>query len=188
LIDIWSIHAFILNEEAGVWGAGIPVGFDCAAGDCYDAVIINSENYADTYSIDIYKERIRNFRIWMNSIGEKEKPLWITEYGSLFPSISPDGKPIEVPGWPNDTDTIDFMINSFDYMLNAKDAAIGKGSDDNKLVQRWYWYSLNDHRYTFGGSLFDPDNNNQITEVGIAYKRYIENLINSKVYLPLVNK
>jgi hypothetical protein len=39
-------------------------------------------------------------------------------------------------------------------------------------VQRWFWYSLNDHRYNFGGSLFDPDNGNQITPVGQAFVDY----------------
>ena len=45
LIDIWSIHAFILNEERYSWGTGIPPGFE---NDHEDAVIIT--DLTDTYS------------------------------------------------------------------------------------------------------------------------------------------
>ena len=81
LIDFWSIHSFILNEQVGGWGTGIPPGFE---NDHADAVIIT--DFADTYSIAIFQERIIAFRSWMASIGERDKPLWITEYGSLFPT------------------------------------------------------------------------------------------------------
>jgi hypothetical protein len=184
MIDIWSIHAFILNEEESGWGAGIPVGFDCAKGDCTDAIKI--KNFADTYSVEILQKRIVQFRIWMSAIGEKNKPLWITEYGSLFPPIDPPGGPNYIN--VSDADTAKFMLASFDYMLSVADANIGCPCDDHKLVQRWYWYSLNDHRYNFGGSMFDPDNEKKITEVGLAYQKYIEKIINQKVFIPLVKK
>jgi hypothetical protein len=45
--------------------------------------------------------------------------------------------------------------------------------DNNLLVQRWFWYTMNDHRWKFGGVLYDPDNDNQITEVGLAYLNYV---------------
>jgi len=47
LIDIWTIHNFILNEEEysiidpDYWGADIPPGFVCPD-DCYDAYIVNN--------------------------------------------------------------------------------------------------------------------------------------------------
>lgn len=191
LIDIWSIHAFILNE-VGSWGASIPVGLKCPE-ECIDAVFI--EDYSDTYSIEIFSERILDFRNWMASIGEREKPLWITEYGSLFPDWEirckydpyPDcSNPIN--GWPTQEDNIEYMINTFDFLLQSSTSLIGMPDDGNKLVQRWYWYSLNDHLYSFGGSLFDPDNNKEITNQGIAYKNYIELLIGPKIFLPIVRK
>jgi hypothetical protein len=46
LIDIWSIHSFILNEQVKSWGTGIPPGFE---DDPVDAV---STNITETYSID----------------------------------------------------------------------------------------------------------------------------------------
>lgn len=208
LIDIWTIHAFILNENyvEGSWGADVPPGFDCSD-DCYDIFIIDDYNYSQTYSIDIFIERIEEFRLWMNSIGERDKPLWITEFGSLFPAwedavcygyqdecqdpTSPNEE------WPTIDDNIQFMLDSFNFLLNATNENIGLEIDNHKLVQRWYWYSLNgyvkvypssEEKFSYGGSLYDPDNNKQITKQGLAYKQFIEFLLNPKVYLPLVTK
>ncbi len=211
LIDIWTIHNFILNEEyirddLDYWGAEIPPGFSCPE-DCYDAFIVNDFNYSVTYSIEIFSERINNFRDWLKTIGEQNKPLWITEYGSLFPdwevetcyedqdNCSPRYPPYEE--WPLGSDNIQFMIDTFNFLLYASDFGTGLPIDEYKLVQRWYWYSLNgyvkryplsltDPKYSYGGSLYDPDNNRQITKQGIAYKQYIEFLINPKIYLPLI--
>ena len=185
LIDIWSIHSFILNELPGQWGAGVPVGFEY---DWDDAELIT--NFADTHSIEKFKERVIDFRSWMNSIGEKEKPLWITEYGSLFPPIDRDPSDPLYQNYVNISDelTSKFMIDTFNFMLNTLDSSTGLTIDNNRLVQRWFWYSLNDYRYNFGGTLFDPDNDNQITVVGIAFKNYTDYLLAEKVYLPLVTK
>jgi len=208
LIDIWSIHAFILNEHPFNWGAGVPVGFytytyqdviekkipeECFTGeeytnDIYDRILIS--DFSDTHSIEIFIERIIFFRNWMYEIGEQEKPLWITEYGSLFPPIDPPCPPGEedCDDYVNisDAETANFMIDTFNYLLYAKNDSIGFPQDDFHLVQRWYWYSLNDYRYNFGGSLQDPDNNDDLTLVGEAFKTYTDYLISTKVFLPLI--
>jgi hypothetical protein len=183
LIDIWSIHAFILNENPNEWGAGVPVGFE---NDWTDAELIT--DFSDTHSIEKFTERVINFRSWMKAIGEKEKPLWITEYGSLFPPIDRDPNDPLYQNYVNISDelTSKFMIDTFNFLLSASDSMTGLAEDNNRLVQRWFWYSLNDYRYNFGGTLFDPDQDGQITEVGKAYKRYIEILIFPKTYLPMI--
>ena len=178
LIDIWSIHAFILNE-VGSWGASIPVGLKCPE-ECVDAILI--EDYSDTYSIEIFTERILDFRIWMTSIGEREKPLWITEYGSLFPDweiICPDPEYCIEPfnGWPEEKDTYGFMINTFDFLTSTSDSMTGFVADENRLVQRWFWYSLNDSRDNFGGTLFDPDNGFSQTVAGVGYETYTNQVL-----------
>ena len=212
MIDIWTIHNFILNEQEyspsdiDYWGADIPPGFICPA-DCYDAFVVDDFNYSVTYSMEIFRNRIFTFREWLKSIGEQGKPLWITEYGSLFPDWEvmvcydhPDDcisrySPYEE--WPLESDNIEFMLDTFDYLLHAYNSAIGLPDDGYKLVQRWYWYSLNgyvkiyppeEEKYSYGGTLFDPDNNKQITNQGIAYKNYIELLIGPKIFLPIVRK
>ncbi len=150
LVDIWTPHSFILNEEAGQWGAGIPPGF---GQDHTDAIIIT--DYADTYSISIFMQRIINFRTWMASIGQRSKPLWITEYGSLFPPVDPIGGPDYVN--VSDDATALYMWNTFSFLQTASENQTGMPADGNQLVQRWYWFSLNEHRYLFGGSLYNPD-------------------------------
>jgi hypothetical protein len=165
LVDIWSIHSFILNEKPGSWGTGVPKGFES---DFADAFI--TTNFDDTISISIFKQRIETFRQWMVSKGERNKPLWITEYGSLIPST-----PVWWTGYKPITDqqSADFMTATFDYMLTASNPNTGMLDDQNRLVQRWFWYSLNDHTSNFGGSLFDQDNNKQITLVGTKFRDYV---------------
>ena len=165
LVDIWSSHSFILNEEWGGWGTGIPPGFE---NDHADAVIIS--NLEDTYSIDIFRQRVIALRSWMANKGERDKPLWITEYGSLMPPIDPPGGPDYYN--VSDEDTANYMLATFNFMLSATDDQTGLPGDNNKLVQRWFWYSLNDHRYNFGGSIFDPDNGNTLTLVGQSFQNY----------------
>jgi hypothetical protein len=181
LIDLWSVHSFILNEQLNEWGAGIPVGFET---DYSDAIPIF--NFDDTHSITIFEQRITAFRTWMASIGQREKPLWITEYGSLFPPVDPPKGPDYVN--VSEQDTAAFMVATFDFLLNAHDSNTGLSSDGNRLVQRWFWYSLNDHLYTFGGSLFDPDQGNTKTIVGQAFINYTAHLPGCYLYLPQVRR
>ncbi len=177
LVDFWSIHSFILNEDTdwtNRWGTGVPPGFE---NDQADAFIIHlPDEISFTYSIDIFQARIVAFRAWMASIGERDKPLWITEYGSLFPPIDPPGGPDYYN--VSDADTAAFMVQTFDFMLAASDPLTGLPGDGNHLVQRWYWFSLNEHRYTFGGSLYNPDYDPQnpadffLTPVGEQFIAY----------------
>ena len=166
LIDIWSIHAFILNEQQYRWGTGIPPGFE---NDHDDAEIIT--DLTDTYSIDKFQSRINAMRTWLADLGERDKPLWITEYGSLMPPIDPIDPPRDYYN-VSDADTANFMLATFNFLLSATDTQTGLPGDGNRLVQRWYWYSLNEHRYNFGGSLFDPDNGNSLTLVGQSFTDY----------------
>lgn len=173
LIDIWSIHSFILNEHPFQWGAGVPPGFES---DWADAVIYDLEwtgtdwDVPETHDNSIFNSRLQAFRQWLMNKGEAGKPLWITEYGSLFPPIDPEGGPNYVN--VSDAETARFMRETFDFMLGATDSSSGLAQDGERLVQRWYWFSLNKERDTFGGTLYDPDNGGAITEVGTAWVTY----------------
>jgi hypothetical protein len=186
LVDIWSPHSFILNEEVGSWGTGVPPGFE---NDHADAFIISlPDEVYKTYSISIFQERIINFRLWMASLGERNKPLWITEYGSLFPPIDPPPPPPIDYYNVSDADTALYMVNTFDFMLTASDHQTGMPSDGDQLVQRWFWYSLNDHRYQFGGSLYNPDYPDfgpLITQVGLYFIDYQDTHLAQPDLLPL---
>jgi hypothetical protein len=192
LISFWNVHAFVLNEWPGEWGTGVPPGFVCEpsaeGGRCWDDfqgpvfdcdanpaqcwLPVRVTDLGDTHDNAIFEARVSALRQWMAGIGEREKPLWITEYGSLLPPIDPPGGP-DYQNIP-DSETARFMTDSFDFLLNATDASTGDPSDGNRLVQRWFWYSLNDHRYTFGGTLYDPDNSRARTAVGTAWINYVD--------------
>ncbi len=158
LVDFWAIHSFILNEATSLsnyWGTSIPPGFE---DDYADAFIIDLANHPEqlsyTYSIDIFQSRIIAFRAWLASIGERNKPLWITEYGSLMPPVDPPGYLV----WKvSDADTATYMQQTFNFMLGASDPNTGMPADGDQLVQRWFWFSLNEHRYLYGGTLYNPD-------------------------------
>jgi len=173
LIDIWTSHGFIMNEVDGQWGTGVPPGFEK---DHADAVHISISNISDTYSISIFESRIKNYRQWLKKKGEQDKPLWITEYGSFLPPITrPQDNYVTV----SDAITLRYMISTFDFMMNAT-GPTGMPLDNNHLVQSWFWYSLNDHRYNFGGSLFNIDRKDAhghllppaLTAVGTAFMNY----------------
>ena len=112
---------------------------------------------SDVIDINIFSARVTAFRQWMDNLGpnERAKPLWITEYGSLFPTTL----------GLSELTTATYMEQTFNYLLGAKDPTLGNPNDNNLLVQKWMWYSLNGYVTSFGGSLYDPITH-QLTEVG----------------------
>jgi len=172
LVDIWSIHAFLLGEKPGEWGTGLPKGMDGT-----EARLLRFGNVADadhydfsrTHDVTLLAELIREFRAWMADKGERDKPLWVTEYGSPFPPIDPPDRDVYNV---SDADTAKYMVDSFDFFRSATDVDTGLWGDNNLLVQRWFWYTLNGQRDMFGGVLYDPENGDQITAVGQAFMDY----------------
>lgn len=159
--DLWNIHSYILREidasdpEAApngpyeVWGAYIPRGVTATRGMLY--------TYSQMFSLAIFQQRLIDFRSWMVKWGYRDKPLYITEFGTLFP-YPPyiTGDPwIDEYGVPlTEARTAAFMTDTFNMLRNLSDTAIGHPADADRLVQRWLWYSVNDSK--FGGPLFDP--------------------------------
>jgi hypothetical protein len=152
-VDVWNIHAFILREEADSWGVGIPPGFDDKQGELYEI--------KDNDNLEIFQRQIIGFRYWLWTKGQRDKPLIVSEYAVNMP---PDY------GFPPEA-VQKFMEGSFDFLLNARDPEIGYPQDDNRLVQRWCWYSLADPTY-FTSNLFDPQSY-AITPLGEAFGRYV---------------
>jgi hypothetical protein len=159
--DLWNIHTYILREidpsdpEAQpngpyeVWGAFIPPGITATRGILY--------TYSDMFSTAIFRQRLIDFRAWMRDRGYRDTPLYITEHGELFPYppyITPP--PYQDEHGVNITEdrVAAYMTRTFDILLNLTDAEAGYPADDNRLVQRWLWYSVSDPN--FGGLLFDP--------------------------------
>jgi hypothetical protein len=131
-IDVWNIHNFILNEERGSWGIGIPPGLAVDRGQ------LSSIDQHD--DLKIFRQQIVNFRRWMAAHGFRDKELIVSEYGILMP----------VDYGFDYARVRDFMLGSFDFFLTATDNSIGLPADGNRLVQTWCWYSLSDQEYPAG--------------------------------------
>ena len=78
-VDAWATHNFILNEVRGGWGADIPPGIDAISG-----LVI--EDVDETISLDLFTEQIQRFRLWLANNGYRDTPLYVSEYGVLFPA------------------------------------------------------------------------------------------------------
>lgn len=172
--DVWTLHGFILPEcnKAGCWGASIPPGMDAFASEGMQYTIADHNNLA------IFEQHILAFRQWMADHGYHDKPLIVSEYGIL---LSP------LHGFPYPT-VKSFMLATFDYFLNTTDSTLGYPADENRLVQRWSWFSLNSAAYDvntglgFNGNLFDR-NSKQLEPLGQDFADYMANI--AKDYVDL---
>jgi hypothetical protein len=160
--DLWNTHSYILREidptdpEAypngpySVWGAFIPPGMAATRGILYSMV--------DMFSLDIFRQRLLDLRQWLANHGERNKPLYITEYGELwpYPPYTPESAfYFDENGDPITEERVArFMTGTFDILMTLTDPNLGYPADANRLVQRWLWYSVADA--WFGGPLFDP--------------------------------
>ncbi len=153
-VDIWTMHAFVLREEAGEWGVGVPPGLDPTI---TTGLLWEVEDHDDLAEVARQVERMRR---WMAEHGQQEKPLWVTEYGILLPAEM---------GFTTDV-VIDFMLASFDLFESLRDSDLGYAADDDRLVQRWMWFSTNFPELP-AGNLFDDAG--QPTPIMAAMANYL---------------
>lgn len=148
--DGWHIHMYILPEACD-WGVGMPVGLS-NAGDAFDC------SYGDRHAeLAVFVSRLADFRLWMRLNGYQQTPLIVSEYGVL---LGPEH------GY-SEQRVADYLRDTFAYMGTATDTANGYQADDNRLVQRWAWFSVN-YRPFPGTALFDFYNKT-LTIIGRAY-------------------
>lgn len=153
-VDAWAFHNFILNEascdvfpESQCWGAEVPRGVNIAEG-----LRFTVEQNIDA---DIFKQQVVAFRQWMADRGYRNTPVFLSEFGVLMPA----GLFFEDPYRP-ETDYFSeprvnaFMNETISFLLTAQDPEIGYPGDNNRLVQRFSWYSVEDSD-THNGYLFD---------------------------------
>jgi hypothetical protein len=171
-IEYWNIHGFILREEIGNWGASIPPAPKGERETVWapEGVLYEVEDHGD---IEIFKSQVIAFRQWMAQRGYRDTPLMVSEYGILLPDLFQfkDGRKYD------NAFVREYMLASFDFLLNTKDENIGFPLDDNRLVQTWSWYSLNEYPYNadtgigFNGNLFDHDSA-ALTPLGADFGGY----------------
>jgi hypothetical protein len=140
-VDVWNIHMHVTRERdcayhpEDCWGSGVPSGIGVTEGMLYEI--------DDNADVEIFKGLVRTFREWMSDNGYRERPLYITEFGVVM-----------WPDYVSPERVVEFMSGSIDYLLTESDPTIGYPADNNRLVQRFAWYSLADSN--FNGWLFDP--------------------------------
>ena len=171
--DGWAIHNFILNERSCshyndpyiCWGADIPPGISAT-----DGLVIELDELQKTADVNFFKEQVVRFRQWMADNGYRNLPLYVSEYGILMP---------EDRGFPPAL-VNQYMNDTFDYLLSTTSDELGYAADDNRLVQRFAWYSTLDP--SFNGSLFESTTNNPLsppfrrTVIGDNYAAYTSKL------------
>ena len=169
--DAWVIHSYILCEtcypfnpdpaEPFAWGACFVPDWPSQSASRQIGTFYSVHDHQD---MDIFTQRIIDFRQWMYDNGYRNHPLLIAEYGVLFY----EGLVYSNPEY--DIKNKEFMYAGFDWMREARDPVLGYKPDDNRLVQRWAWFSL-DHGNYPGGTLFDPYAYKP-THLGTAYADY----------------
>ena len=106
----------------------------------------------DAYDVSEFKRRVQAFRHWMMSIGEAEKPLFLTEFGVLYGSGCCQ-RPVDPPEW-----TVSYMRETVSWLSTTDH------------VQHWAWFILN-NAGEFNGGLVDQAG--QLTVYGQAYRDLI---------------
>jgi hypothetical protein len=154
-IDVWTIHLFILREEADSWGVGVPPGMTGELGRLYEL-----EDHAD---VAIVEEFMRDMRRWMAARGYGERPLIVTEFGILMPA-----------DYGFSDEVVDRYMGETLDLFNTLRGEDGLASDDGRLVQQWFWYILHDGDQYPRGNLYDPATG-KLTAVGEMYATHIRN-------------
>jgi uncharacterized repeat protein (TIGR01451 family) len=173
-IDVWNVHGFILREVRNNWGAEVPAGLDDLGGFLYGAD--TATIVAEHRNVARFQEFTLALRTWMAAHGERTKPLINTEYGILYKSLG---------GYQITTSQVsDYLEASFDYLFTTAHPDLGYPADENRLVQGWFWYSLNDSHWN--GNLFNPTTK-ALTPVGNTWKTYVSDPGNAWASQPTQN-
>lgn len=192
-VDVWNMHIYILPEaEYDQNGnlvysrAGIALGTDPSLAILFSGgnpALCGNTNvycYAEHDDINIFIEQVVAMRTWMKVHGQQNKPLILTEFGTLYPyreaSDPPEGScdtcyslKDEYGNVFDRTRVTNFMNATLDYLENAADPALGYPDDNYRLVQQWNWYAIQDGSPFFSSNLVQDDGS-VLTPMGQTYK------------------
>ncbi len=159
-VDIWTVHAYTLREEADSWGVDIPPGL----ADLGESLGRKYE-IADHGRLDIFAQNLVDFRAWMAERGYRDRPLAVTEFGLIMPEDY--GFPPELIG--------EYMTQTFDFFLTAANET-GYAADDGRLVQWWLWFSIyQPPNYYDVPNLYDKEAG-ELTYLGQVFADYVNGL------------
>lgn len=192
-VDLWNMHVYILpeaeyNDQGQLVGsrAGVALGTDLPLAKIFSGgnpALCGQSNiycYADHDNINIFKEQVYAMRHWMKARGHQNKPLIMTEFGTLYPYMEPAD--VATPGCPDCFSLTDefgktftrervtaFMNKTIDFLDNTTDPALGYPEDNYRLVQQWNWYAVNEGKVSSSNNLVQ-DNGSDLTLMGHTYK------------------
>jgi len=194
-VDVWSTHIYLFGEsgfpaEFGIDPTLAYSGYRGDLNECQqlDDVICIAE-HDDPNAFEV---QLRAMRQWMKDHGLQETPLIMSEWSILWPYV------IDNPGTPQESCFMsDEFGNCFEparvnaYMdatidiMNKTDAEIGNPNDNNRLIQRYMWFSYYvDPEFGGGGgasSLLKPSytsysdgSQDALSEMGLSMKGIVE--------------
>lgn len=181
-VDIWNMHIYILPEVTptgapnGVanvaLGTSLSLGKKESGGNASNCASVDVYCFAEHDNISIFVEQVRAMRIWMKEHGQQNKPLVLSEYSILYPyEIDADGCFLQdefgncfTPERVNN-----FMINTFQYMESTTDPSLGYPLDNNRLVQQWLWFAVQNDGVGSASNLIN-DEETALTLVGQTFQ------------------
>lgn len=183
-VDVWNMHLYILPEvnpsgqPNGI--ANVALGTDPALGRKESGGNSNICPLPSIYciaehdDINVFNEQVIAMRTWMRDHGHRNKPLILSEFSILYPYEDDGGT-----CWLQDEfgncftpqRVINFLNSSMNYLKNAVDPNLGYQKDNNRLVQQWLWFSVNNQNGV--GNVSDLVRNNSLTPVGQAFKNFV---------------
>lgn len=187
-VDVWTIHAYVMPE---LTADGQPNSIASAAletdlslgkrGSAFDKTLCSTpDEYPDIYclaehdDLSLLVEQIIAMREWMASHGQKDKPLIVTEFGTLYLYQIDNGqcrlRDEHLECFTPERVT-KFMLDSFDMFNNLKDPDVGMPADNNKLVQQWIWYDA--HGWDIGSSNLLTNDKQTLTRMGRAFRNHV---------------
>lgn len=184
-VDVWTIHAYVLpeldkdgnaNNIASVaLGTDPSIGKRASGGD--GSLCPNENVYclAEHDDLSILQNQVITMRQWMKDHGQQNKPLMITEYGTLYSYTTGTGTCLIKDEFGNcftPQRVSQFMLGSFDYFNNAADPNLGYSLDRNKLVQQWVWFSAKSNNGNSGNLL--RGDGKKYTALGETFKSHIQ--------------
>ena len=138
-IDVFNVHAYMIDEIKNMPGADIPPGINATTG-----TLFTKPQHLD---VNVFAGLMQSLRAWMNANGYRDVPLIVTEYGALYPLWFLDDFGLSQASINNYISAVVGWANT------ATDAATGYRADNNRLVQQVALFSLDDD------SLFPPPTN-----------------------------
>ncbi|MEZ4622665.1 MAG: hypothetical protein R2867_45200 [Caldilineaceae bacterium] len=145
---------------------GVPPGLTARAGEA------RAFTPAQHDDLQLFAEQLITMRRWLAARGYRATPLYLTEYGILLsPQHGFDSERVR-----------HFFLGAMAYLQQARDAATGYPADENRLVQRWAWFSLNFYAFDsdpgvpeglagLNGNLFDHGSGD-LTALGTTFIDY----------------